>query len=54
MVISYDDFIDFIETYGLDLTEDEKEAIHEAQADREANRNENFVGIEEAKRELGL
>lgn len=54
VVISYDEFIDFVETYGLDLTEDEKEAIHEAQAERKANRDENFVGIEEAKRELGL
>ena len=54
VVISYDEFIDFVETYGLDLTEEEKEAIHEAQADRKAGRDEKFVGMEEAKRELGL
>ena len=45
VVISYDEFIDFVETYGLDLTEDEKEAIHEARADRKAGRTENFVGL---------
>lgn len=54
VVISYDQFIDFVETYGLDLSDDEKAAIHEAQADREAGRTENFVGLDEAKRELGL
>jgi hypothetical protein len=54
VVISYDEFIDFVETYGLDLSEEEKEGIHEAQADRKAGRSENFVGLEEAKRELGL
>ena len=54
VVISYDEFIDFVETYGLDLSEEEKEAIREAQADRKAGRSENFIGLDEAKRELGL
>jgi hypothetical protein len=54
VVISYDEFIDFVETYGLDLSEEEIEGIHEAQADRKAGRSGNFVGLEEAKRELGL
>ena len=54
VVISYEEFVDFVETYGLDLSEEEKEAIHEAKADRKAGRSENFVGLEEAKRELGL
>jgi hypothetical protein len=54
VVISYDEFIDFVETYGLDLTDEEKEAIHEAKADRKAGRVGKSVGLEEAKRELGL
>jgi len=54
VVISYDEFIDFVETYGLDLIDEEKEAIREAQADRKAGRTENFVSLDEAKRELGL
>lgn len=54
VVISYDEFIDFVETYGLDLTEDEKESIHEAQADRKTGRSEAFASLKEAKRELGL
>jgi len=54
VVIPYEDFIDFVETYGLDLTPDEKEAIQEAREDLAAGRHEEFIGIEEAKRQLGL
>ena len=54
VVIPYEEFVDFIETYGLDLTDEEKETIREAKADWEAGRTENFVSAQEAKRQLGL
>lgn len=54
VVIPFDDFVDFIETHGLDLTEEEKESIKEAQADREAGRTENFVALEDLEKDLGI
>lgn len=54
VVIPYDEFVDFIETYGLDLTDEEKESIREAKADREAGRTENFVALEDLEKELGI
>ncbi len=54
VVIPYADFVDFIETYGLDLTPDEKDSIREAKADREAGRSENFVPLEDLEKELGI
>lgn len=47
-------FQDFVETYGFDLTEDEKASIREAQADRDAGRIENFVKLEDLEKELGI
>lgn len=54
VVIPYEEFVDFVETYGLDLTDDEKETIAEAKADREAGRTENFVALEDLEKELGI
>ena len=54
VVIPYEEFVDFIETYGLDLTADGKESIAEAEADREAGRTENFVALEDQEKELGI
>ncbi|MBX3740678.1 MAG: hypothetical protein KF712_06795 [Akkermansiaceae bacterium] len=54
VVIPYEDFVDFIETYGLDLTPDEKASVNEAQADREAGRRENFVALEDLEKDLGI
>ena len=54
VVIPYEEFVDFIETYGLDLTADGKELIAEAKADREAGRTENFVALEDQEKELGI
>ncbi len=54
VVIPYEDFVDFVETYGLDLSDEEKDAIREAQNDLAAGRHQNFVSSEEAKRQLGL
>ena len=47
-------FVDFIETNGLDLTDEEKDSIREAKADREAGRMEKFVSLEDLEKELGI
>ena len=54
VVIPYEQFIDFIETYGLDLSDEEQKDLREAIADREQGRDERFLSAEEAKRQLGL
>ncbi len=54
VVIPYEEFVDFIETNGLDLTDDEKESIREAKADRISGRMENFVSLEDLEKELGI
>lgn len=54
VVIPYQEFVDLVETYGLDLSDDEKESIAEAKADREARRTENFVALENLEKELGI
>lgn len=54
VVIPYEDFVDFIETYGLDLTADEKDSVSEAKADREAGRQENFIALEDLEKDLGI
>jgi hypothetical protein len=54
VVIPYEEFVDFIETYGLDLTDDEKDSIREAKADREAGRSGNFIALEDLEKQLGI
>ncbi|MCP5533690.1 MAG: hypothetical protein H7A48_10995 [Akkermansiaceae bacterium] len=54
VVIPYEEFLDFIETYGLDLSDEEKDSIREAKADREAGRTGNFVALEDLEKDLGL
>jgi hypothetical protein len=54
VVIPYEEFVDFIETNGLDLTDEEKDSIREAKADREAGRMEKFVSLEDLEKELGI
>jgi hypothetical protein len=54
VVISYEEFVDFVEAYGLDLSDDEKDSVREAKADREAGRMENFVALEDLEKELGI
>ena len=54
VVIPYEEFVDFIETYGLDLTDEEKESIREAKSDRQAGRTGNFVALEDLEKELGI
>ena len=52
-LIPYAQFVELVETYGLDFTDEEKAAICEAQADRASGNDDAFVGLEEVKRELG-
>jgi hypothetical protein len=54
VVIPYEQFIDFIETYGLDLSEVEKEELRGAIADKEEGRDDRFLSAGEAKQQLGL
>jgi hypothetical protein len=54
VVIPYEEFVDFIETNGLDLTDEEKESILEAKTDRQAGRMEHFVSLEDLENELGI
>jgi hypothetical protein len=54
VVIPYEQFIDFIETYGLDLSEEEQKDLREAIADRKEGRDERFLSAEDAKQQLGL
>lgn len=53
VMIPYDQFIEFIERHGLDLTEEEQEAIREAQADIKSGKSDAFVSAEEARRQVG-
>ena len=54
VVISYEEFVDFVETHGLDLSDDEKDSVREAKADQEAGRMENFVTLDDLEKELGI
>ena len=54
VVIPYEQFIEFIETYGLDLSDEEQGDLREAIADRKEGRDERFLSAAEAKRQLGL
>lgn len=54
VVISYEEFVDFLETYGLDLSDEEKDSVREAKADRAAGRMENFVALEDLEKQLGI
>jgi len=54
VVIPYEEFVDFIETNGLDLTDEEKDSIREAKADRQAGRMDNFVSLQDLEKELGI
>lgn len=54
VVVPYETFIDFIEEYGLDLTEEEIDSIKEAKKNMAEGNWENFVSSEEVEKELGL
>jgi len=57
VVIPYSEFIDFVETYGLDLLdlkEEEIKACMEAERDRKEGNDDAFVPLSEVKARLGL
>ena len=54
VVIPYEEFVDLVETYGLDLTDEEKAQIRSAEADRKAGRMENFVSLDDLEKERQL
>jgi len=53
VIIPYQEFIDFIEEHGLDLTEEDEAGILEAEADIDAGNKEAFVSLDDLKKELG-
>lgn len=53
VVIPYDKFIDFIESHGLDLKEDERQELRETIKEVKSGEGKSY-SAEEAKRELGL
>ena len=53
VIIPYEQYVEFVETYGLDLSEEEKASLREAQADLAAGNKDAFVSMEEVRRELG-
>jgi len=53
VIIPYEQYIEFVETYGLDLSDEERDAILAAKADFVGGNVEEFVSAEEVKREIG-
>ena len=52
VTIPYEQFIDFIEEYGLDFTEEERKEIHQARADHEVGNKDSFTSLEAFKKSL--
>ncbi|MEO0413734.1 MAG: hypothetical protein AAF226_02130 [Verrucomicrobiota bacterium] len=52
VVIPYDKFIEFIETYGLDLTPEELDSVREAQKDIEQGATDAFISHSEFRKSL--
>lgn len=52
VIIPYDEFVDFIETHGLDLSPDDQAAIRQAEADIDAGDEDAFVSLEDLEAEL--
>ncbi len=53
VVIPYEQFIDFIEVHGYDLSEGEKLELRESVADSEADNRDAFVSLEAIQKEFG-
>ncbi|NQX01817.1 hypothetical protein HQ447_14270 [bacterium] len=47
VIIPYSQFVEMVETYGLDLTDSEESDLREALADSRARRREAFVRADE-------
>lgn len=52
VIIPYKEFVELFEDYGLDLSEEEKAAIVQAQRDRQEGRTEAFISLEQAVKAL--
>jgi hypothetical protein len=52
VVIPYEKFVEFVEEYGLDLTDEEREAIREAKSDLDAGRLDQFISSEDIEKEF--
>ena len=55
VVIPYEkfvEFVEFVEEYGLDLTDEEREAIREAKSDLDARRLDKFISAEDIEKEF--
>jgi hypothetical protein len=50
VVIPYEKFVEFVEEYGLDLTDEEREAIREAKSDWDAGRLDNLLAQKTSKK----
>ncbi|MEM7143592.1 MAG: hypothetical protein AAF591_00565 [Verrucomicrobiota bacterium] len=52
-LIPYAQFVELVETYGLDFTDEERKELREALDDVKDDNREAFVGLDEIKQELG-
>ena len=52
VVIPYEKFVAFVEEYGLDLTDEEREAIREAKSDLDAGRLDKYISAEDIEKEF--
>ena len=53
VIIPYAQYIEFVETYGLNLTEEDESGIREAEEDLAKGNSDAFVSFDEVKREFG-
>jgi hypothetical protein len=53
VVVPYDQFIEFIEDHGLDLSDEDKAGLRGAIADCKADKRDAFVSLEDIKKEFG-
>ena len=47
VILPYEKFVNFIESHGLDFTEEERNKIRKSMEDSAAGRRENFVPMDE-------
>lgn len=53
VVVPYDQFIEFIEDHGLDLSDEDKSDLREAIADGKAGNRDAFVSYDDIRKEFG-
>ena len=54
VIIPYDQYLDFVESFGLDMTPGEQDELREARTDIVRKNKEAFVSLDEVKSELGI